>query len=134
MASAFPSPYTVCHIPRSYTESLDPDTGNPILVASAPVIRYAQEISQVSKGSSKDELGAESVDRVDTTLQMAVEDCTVYDTDDQVIIDPQITDGAYVAGSGEAYWVDGVPNDQRCGPWPTMFQVFGGVIKLRRVT
>jgi hypothetical protein len=125
----------ICHIPRSYTESVDPDTGNPVLVESAPVVRYVQEITQTGKKSSEDIEGPESVDRVVTNLLMSVEDVSVYSTDDQVIIGAALdTGGGYVPGSGEAYWVDGTPNDQRGGPWPQLFQVFGGIIMLRRVT
>lgn len=135
MASIFPSPYTVCHIPRSFSESVDPDTGNPILVKSAPVTRFVQEITQMAKASSSDVQGEESVDRVETTLLMSVDDVSVYSCDDQVIVNPLFgDDGSYAAGSGEAYWVDGNPNDQRGGPWPGLFKVFGGIIHLKRVT
>jgi hypothetical protein len=42
--------------------------------------------------------------------------------------------GDYVPGSGVAFWVDGLPFDQRLSPWPTLTRVFGGSVRLRRVT
>lgn len=127
----FPSPYPVVHIARRYS-GVDPDTGNELLVEEAPVVRFAQEIVQQN---SSDDLSAEFQDRVATELQMAVDDPTIYMTDDQVLVSPQInTDGSWVVGSGEAYWVDGVPDDQREGPWPELFRQFGGTVALKRVT
>jgi hypothetical protein len=136
MPSLFPSPHKVCHVPRSYAaETLDPDTGNPILMTATPVVRRAQEITQMSKASSKDVMSGEFVDRVETTLHMSVDDVGVYSSQDQVIVDAQFDgNGDYVPGTGEAYFVDGNPNDQRGGPWPSLFKVFGGIIILKRVT
>lgn len=131
----FPSVYPVAHISRRYSTVLvDPDTGNEQLVAADPVIRYVQEISQLGRGSSSDVISGEFVDRTQESLIMCVDDPDVYDTDDQVIINPELDGSEYVPGSGVAYWVDGKPNDQRGGPWPGMFAGFGGVVSLRRVT
>ena len=131
----FPSPYPVAHIARTFDHlELDPDTGNEVLVESAPVVRYAQEISQTGKGSSSDVLSAEFADRVESTITMSVDDSTVYKTSDQVILFPEISGGQYVAGTGVAFWVDGEPSDQRDGPWGHMFKGFGGVVTLKRVT
>jgi len=131
----FPSQYPVAHISRSFSRTeLDPDTGNETLVAAEPVIRYAQEISQVGKTSSADVISGEFTDRVAEELIMSVDDPLVYSTDDQVIINPGVSGGSYIAGTGVAYWVDGNPNDQRDAPWATYaFKAFGGVIHLRRV-
>jgi len=131
----FPSLYPVCHIARRYDAvEVDPDTGNEIQVVAAPVVRYAQEFSQVRKGSSSDVLSADFVDRVEETIEMSVDDVSVYATADQVILNPEISGGEYVAGTGTAYWIDGTPNDQKNSPWPGLFAEFGGVIRLKRVT
>lgn len=133
--SWFPSLYPVAHISRSFSSTeIDPDTGNEILVAATPVIRYAQEIVQSGRGSSADVISGDFLNRIDERLIMSVDDSTVYQTEDQVIVNPQIDQGEYVPGTGVAYWVDGLPNDQRGGPWPHLFDGFGGVVNLRRVT
>ena len=74
------------------------------------------------------------MNRVEETLEMSVDDVTFYEAADQVIINPEIVGGEYVAGTGTAYWVNGTPDDQRNSPWPGFFKEFGGVIHLRRVT
>lgn len=135
MQKFFPSIYPVAHISRRYsTDFIDPDTGNRHLVAADPIIRYAQEISQLGRRSSSDVISGDFIDRTEESLIMCVDDPDVYDTDDQVIINPDLDGNEYVPGSGVAYWVNGKPNDQRNGPWPGMFAGFGGVVALRRVT
>jgi hypothetical protein len=127
----FPSPHPVVHIARRFTGT-DPDTGNPQLVTDPPVVRWAQELVQQN---SSDDLNEENLDRVEVTIQMAVDDPTFYCTDDQVIINPQLNpDKTWVTGTGEAYWVDGTPDDNRQGPWPDLFKAFGGILMLKRVT
>lgn len=129
----FASIYPVVHIARRYT-AVDPDTGNKVLIAEDPVVRYVQEVVHLD---SKDTLtgSGEFQDRVASTLQMAVDDPTVYASEDQVVIAPVLdVDGEWVPGTGEAYWVDGLPDDQRGGPWPQLFQHFGGIVTLKRVT
>lgn len=126
----FASNYPVVHIARRYT-AVDPDTGNEVLTEESPVVRYAQEVVQVKSG---DVMSGEFQDRVVSELQMAVDDPTLYATDDQVIVAPEVTGGSWVAGTGEAYWVNGTPDDQRGGPWPNLFKQFGGIVMLKRVT
>ena len=133
--SWFPSLYPVVHIPRAFdSNETDPDTGNPVEVVGEPAIRYAQEIVQKGRGSSSDIISAEFVERIAEELIMSVDDPTVYRSQDQVIVNPELVDGEYVSGSGVAYWIDGEPNDQRGGPWAHLFDGFGGVINLKRVT
>ena len=133
MTSYFPATYPVVHIARRFSGT-DPDTGNPTLHTDPPVVRYAQELVQTASSDEMDGSG-QFVDRVASTLQMAVDDCTLYTTDDQVIVSPTIAaDGSWVADTGEAYWVDGIPNDQRGGPWSSYFQIFGGIVILKKVT
>lgn len=131
----FPSPFPVAHISRQFdVTSTDPDTGNPVLTSAQPVIRYVQEISQRGTGSSTDDISGDFVDRTDTELLMSVDDVSIYSTNDQVIVYPEVVGNEYVPGTGYAYWVDGLPSSQKGGPWPGLFKDFGGVIKLRRVT
>lgn len=137
MSQLIPTPYTVVHIPRDLNKSGSKDShGNYQIVASAPVVRKVQSIGQFGRrGSSRQVQSTEVSDRVETTLQMAVPNPDVYHSDDRVIIDPQLDgSGSYVPGTGIAYLVDGEPFDERTGPWPRYLKLFGGVVKLRRVT
>lgn len=135
----FPSLYPVVHYSRHFSRTeTDPDTGNEYVIEGDPVIRYVQEISQMGKGSSEDVQSGEFENRTVVTLIMSVDDPQNYSSDDRVIINPVIENGQYVEGTGTAYWIYGEPNDQRNGPfrttWSKVFEGFGGVIKLRRVT
>jgi hypothetical protein len=131
-----PSPYPVVHLARSVSTDLDPDTGNPVIATAAPVVRYVQSISQLGRrGSSHEVIGPDTVLRVETEFHLSVADPSVYSTDDQVLLSAELDDdGNYVDGTGTAYWVDGTPSDSRQGPWPQYLKVFGGTVRLRRVT
>jgi hypothetical protein len=127
--------YPVVHYSRRFSQTqTDPDTGNEYVIESAPVVRYVQEVSQTGRGSSDDVISGEFEGRTVETLLMSVSDPENYASEDRVIIDPSIEDGEYVAGTGTAYWINGEPNDQRNGPWAKLFNGFGGVVHLRRVT
>ena len=129
----FPSNYPVVHIARA-NSGVDPDTGNEVLTTAAPVIRYVQELVVTSSSDVFDGSG-QFQNRITQTVKMSVDDPTLYATEDQIVIDPQLnTDGTWVSGTGEAFWIDGVPQDNRKGPWADLFAGFGGVIELRRVT
>jgi hypothetical protein len=135
--SVIPSPYTIVHIPRSTTETLDPDTGNPVIVEFPPVIRFAQAISQIGRlrGSSRFVYSAEFVKRVETDLHIAVADPAIYSPLDQVLLFPEINEyGEYVQGTGYAFFVDGVSYDGRTSPWPLFTKALGGMVRLRRVS
>ncbi len=137
MPSIIPSPYTVVHIARLTSDQLDPDTGNPVINDLPPVVRKVQGISQIgrSRGSSKQELTAEFVKRIETDIHLSVDDPSIYGPLDQVLLFPEVDeDGDYVPGTGFAFWIDGLPYDSRQSPWPNLFKIFGGVLKLRRVT
>lgn len=129
----FPSLYPVVHYSRRFSRTeTDPDTGNEVIIEADPTIRYAQEIVQKS---SDDVLNGEFDGRTIETLIMSVDDPENYASEDRIIVDPVIENGAYTEGTGRAYWIYGEPNDQRNGPWSkAMFKGFGGVIYLRRVT
>ena len=135
----FPSLYPVVHYARRFSRTEpDPDTGNEYVIESAPVIRYVQEIAQKGKGSSEDVITGEFENRTVETLIMSVNDPQNYASEDKIIVDPVIENGVYVEGTGRAYWINGEPNDQRNGPfwttWSRIFDGFGGVIHLKRVT
>lgn len=137
MPSVIPSPYTVVHIRRTVSDEVDPDTGNDRIIDEPPVVRRVQGISQIGRmrGSSKVVLTGEFLKRVDTALHISVDDPSVYSPDDQVLLYPELdADGNYIAGTGVAFWVDGIPFDGRTSPWPLFTKAFGGMVHLTRVT
>lgn len=133
-----PSPWPVVHIARrqSTNPSDEDDHGNLPVVTQSPVVRHAMSIIQHGRnGSSHQIMSAEFVDRTETTIALTVADTTIYAPQDQVLIFPELhPDGTWVTGTGIAYFVDGVPNDERVGPWPGLLKMFGGHVGLRRVT
>lgn len=133
-----PSPWPVVHIARrqSTNPSDEDDHGNLPVLTLTPVVRRAMSIIQHGRnGSSKQVMNAESVDRTETTIALTVADTTLYVPQDQVLIFPQLHhDGTWVTGTGVAYFVDGIPNDERVGPWPSLLGLFGGNVRLRRIT
>lgn len=133
--SIVPSPWTIVHIARTYDTVRD-DHGNLKVLKLDPVVRKAMSIVQKGIfGTSKQIMNTESVKRVETLLEMAVADPETYAVQDQVLIFPELdSDGDYVTGTGTAYFVEGVPSDDRVGPWRGLLAVFGGVVHLRRIT
>jgi hypothetical protein len=133
--SIVPSPWTVLHIERSWTGPTD-DHNNPTLVESPPVPRKVMSVTQFGRrGSSRELVSPDYVQRTETIIHLAVGDPSLYHPDDQIILWPDFdATGAYVPDSGTAYWVDGLPSDERNGPWPFLLSLFGGLVRLRRVT
>jgi hypothetical protein len=131
-----PSPWPVCHIARWIDESSTDEHGNNPITEDPPVIRWIYSVVQFGRrGSSAEVMGPEFEERIETVLHMACNDPTVYKASDQVILHPQLdTDGNYVPDTGTAYWVDGDISDERLGPWPSLLQWSGGIVKIRRVT
>jgi len=133
-----PTPHLLAHIRR--WEDLDApvdEHGNAPVREDAPVIRRAYSISQFGRlgVSSREAISEEYAERSDTTLRVAVPDPELYSAADQVLVSPEVdADGQYVPDTGLAYWVDGVPADDRLSPWPGLTRSMGGVLKLRRVT
>lgn len=132
--SLFPSPFPVVHIARIIdNNTIDPDTGNALIVDMDPVVRKVQSIGQTNSLTQEEQ--GDSVLRVVDDLTVAVSDPQTYAAGDQIIIDPMLDDdGNWIVGSGTAYRIEGTSNDSRQGPWPRLLKVFGGTISVRRVT
>jgi hypothetical protein len=126
----------VCHIARYIDTTTEDEHGNNPIVEKPPVLRPAMSITQFGRrGSSRELISPDYLLRTETEIHMAVADPQTYSSEDLVLLDPEVDDtGVYVPASGTAYWVDGVPNDERRGPWPGLLALFGGTVKLRRVT
>jgi hypothetical protein len=135
-AGLIPSPWTVVHIARWMDTTQEDEHGNDVWMEDPPVVRRAYSFTQFGRrGSSREVMGPEFQERVETILHMACNDTTVYRASDQVILDPELdVDGCYIPDTGIAYWVDGDPTDERIGPWPALLAWSGGVVKLKRVT
>ena len=134
--SVIPSPWQVVHIPRYIDTAQEDDHGNYPILEDPPVVRNVMSITQFGRrGSSREIISPEFLLRTETTIHIAVSDPTIYEPEDLVLLYPELdATGSYVADTGIAYWVDGVPSDERTGPWPGLLAAFGGVVKLRRVT
>jgi hypothetical protein len=133
-----PTPYRLAHIRRWEDLNAPVDEhGNAPVVEDPPVVRRVYSVSQFGRLgiSSREVISAEYAERSDTTLRVAVPDPTVYSAADRVLLWIKLdADGQYVAGTGVAYWVDGVPADDRQSPWPSLTRSMGGILKVRRVT
>lgn len=129
----FPEPFVVVHVARVISDDIDPDTGNALIVDSDPVIRRAISIAPQGLRSSRSLFEGDSLLRTEINLDLTVSEPTVYAAGDQVVIDPELDGDGWIEGTGTAFRVNGEPNDSRQGPW-RMLKVFGGVVRLRRVT
>ena len=124
------------HIARFIDETVTDEHGNSPVVEDPPVERQVYSITQFGRrGSSREVMGDEFEDRIESVLHMACHDPTLYKASDQVILSPDFdAQGNWVPGSGVAYWVDGDPSDERVGPWAQLLTWSGGLVKIRRVT
>lgn len=134
--SVVPSPIPVVHIPRTLSAQPDPDTGNYEFVEGTPVPRKVMSLAQYGKRGSSDEImSADFTERIHTHLQMVCADPKLYNPSDLIVVHPQFdATSAWVPDTGEMYFVDGEPFDEREGPWPQLLSMFGGSLKLTRVT
>lgn len=136
-AGLIPSPWPVVHIARYLDLATEDEHGNnPLVQEDPPVVRWVYSITQFGRrGSSREIMGPEFAERIESILHMACNDPTVYKASDQVILAPELdTLGNWVPESGVAFWVDGDPSDERTGPWPDLLEWSGGLVKLRRIT
>jgi hypothetical protein len=136
--SFLPEPYAVAHVARAIdTGDVDPDTGNPPQTTPAPVIRWVRAISQEghSRGSSHQVISSEFVKRIETELLLAVANPECYAPQDVVMLFPELdANGAYIPSSGIAFWVTGLARDDTLSPWPQFTKMFGGSVRIKRVT
>jgi hypothetical protein len=135
--SIIPSPWPVVLIPRSIDEAdLDVDTGNPLLEHGIPTTRWVFSLTQFGRrGSSRAIISAEYLDRVETEIHLGTAEPNLFRPMDDVIIWPELDAlGNWVEGTGYAYFVDGRPADQTRSAWPRYTRIFGGLVKLKRVT
>jgi hypothetical protein len=131
--SLIPEPYVVCHKARRFSGNYD-SHGNAKLETLSPVIRRAQSLHQgAAYPRSAQVVSDEYQQRINTTIFMAVNEPTLYEPGDEVLLFGTVdANGDYVGGT--AYRVDGVPTDDRNGPWKQFYAAFGGVVTLARVT
>lgn len=137
MASqVIPTPWPVVHVARTLNLDVLDAHGNPTWVVSDPVVRKVQGIAQLGRygGSSRLLMDDEHLDTTTAIFHVSVPDPTVYKQSDQVILFPELDDdGNWIGGTGTAYFVDGVPADDRTGPWSRYGRVLGGTLRLRRI-
>jgi hypothetical protein len=128
------TPWPVLHTSKTIDTTQTDAHNNYVTINAAPVIRYVYSFVQFGRrGSTSQIISPEFLDRTETTLHMACPDPDSYKTGDGVLVGGTVDeDGNY--DGGVAFWIDGDPNDERHGPWPTLTAWTGGTVKLRRVT
>lgn len=129
-----PAPWPVLHTPRTVDTTTTDVHGNYQIIDGAPVVRYVYSYNQAGRlGSSSEVISPEFLDRIETTLDMAVPDPQDYHASDGVILGGTVDDtGAYVGGV--QYWVNGDPVNDFKGPFARLYKWSGGRVKLRRIT
>jgi hypothetical protein len=140
------TPWQIVHIARWEDTTQTDEHNNYVVVSDPPVVRDIYDMSQFGRrGSSRLVMGPEFQERSETILHLSVPDPTTYQAGDQIILFAQLgedTDGNPTYSpetddgqpNGVAYWVDGVPAEDRMSPWPWLTMQFGGVVKIRRTT
>lgn len=109
--------------------------GNPVQTLAAPVARKVQSISQFGyRGSSHEIVSPDFLARVETTIEIAVSDPSIYSERDQVIVGATGADSQGNPIGGTAFHVEGAPMDDRLGPLPLLNRMLGGSIHVRRIT
>jgi hypothetical protein len=129
-----PAPWPVLHTPRTVDETVTDGHGLNPIVDGAPVIRHVYSYHQAGRaGSSSEVISPEFLDRIETTIDMAVPNPADYHPSDGVIIGGTVDeDGNYEGGT--AFWVNGDPSSDFKGPFPKLYKWTGGIVKLRRIT
>jgi len=132
--ASIPAPITVYHRPWITTGATDAH-GNPAYALGPTVARKVQAINEFGRrGSSREVVSPDFVNRAETVLEIAVPDATLYHQKDQVIIGATGTDNAGEPVDGLEFHVEGVPSDNKLGPLPLLNRMIGGVVRVRRVT
>ena len=129
-----PAPFPVLHTPRTVDTTTTDAHGNNPIKDGAPVIRYVYSYHQAGRlGSSSEVISPEFLDRIETTLDMAVPDPQHYSASDGVILGGTVDESGNYDG-GVQYWVNGDPTSDFQGPFKKLYAWAGGVVKLRRIT
>jgi hypothetical protein len=130
-----PAPWPVLHIPRTVDTTKTDGHGNHPIIDGAPIIRWVYSYHQPGGAapSSSEVITPEFLDRIETTLDMAVPNPADYHASDGVILGGTIDEGGAYEG-GTQYWVNGDPTNDFKGPFKKLYAWAGGVVKLRRVT
>lgn len=131
--SSIPTPITVYHL--VWVDGVNDAHGNPAGSLAPAVPRKVYGISQFGRrGSSHEIVDVDYLARVETVLELGVPDCTLYSEKDNVIIGASgLDDDGNVVG-GTAFHVESDPDDNRLGPFPLFNKLFGGAVRVRRVT
>jgi len=131
--STIPAPITIYH--QAWTLGANDTHGNPVESFAAPVPRQVQVVAQFGRrGSSHEIVSPDFLSRVESTLEIAVADPTIYNERDIVIIGATGVDGNGNPVGGTAFHVEGLGIDDRLGPFPLLNKLLGGSIHVRRIT
>lgn len=129
-----PTPITIYHQVWTQEETLDAH-GNPIAYLADPVPRKVQAINEFGRrGSSHEIVDVDYLGRVETLLEIGVTDISLYAEKDLVIIGASGSDEDGNPIGGVAFHVEGVPTNNKTGPFPLLNGLLGGSVRVRRVT
>jgi len=129
-----PTPWPVLHTPRTVDTTTTDSHGNHPIIDGTPIVRYVYSYNQEGRlGSSSEVITPEFLDRIETTLDMAVPNPQDYHASDGVILGGTV-DGQGNYDGGTQYWVNGDPTSDFPGPFPRLYKWTGGRVKLRRIT
>lgn len=132
--STIPEPITVYHQVWTATGEND-GHGNPVAYLAPAVARRVQAIAQFGRrGSSHEVVSPDYLDRVETTLEIAVADPTIFNERDEIIIGATGLDDDGIPVGGTAFHVEGDAVDDRLGPFPLLNKLLGGAVHVRRIT
>jgi hypothetical protein len=114
-----PEPYPLTHHTWVQNVPNEEDAhGNP----KGHWVPIARRFNAMEQQQTREVVGTNTVATVVTDLVVTVADASLYSDQDQVTI------------NGKRYRVDGDPGDERMGPLPQYNSMFGGVLRLKRVT
>lgn len=132
--STIPTPITIYH--QVWTDTGGTDAhGNPVAGLAAPIPRQVQSINEFGqRGSSHEIVNPDYLARVTSVLEIGVQDISIYNERDEVILGASGVDDDGFPIGGTAYHVEGYPTDNRLGPLPLLNNLLGGSVRVRRVT
>lgn len=128
-----PTPISIMY--QAWTEGDDDAHGNPSGSLAPAVVRKVQAISQFGRrGSSHEIVDVDYLARVETVLEIGVPDPMIYFEKDVITLGATGVDGDGNPVDGTAFHVESYPDDNRTGPFPLFNKLFGGAVRVRRVT